>query len=343
MIRLAALLALFAAPAFALDDEEYLRLCEPKTIATDRSLLSDNDWSSVDELAETVPNGIGRLWRIETPRGAVSYLWGTYHSSDIRISNLPDEVEYLIADARLVLLERVASDLSLREMRDQWDWGFFYDATDESVLHELPDPAIRAAYERIMRLGLTESLIEQLNPKYALVTLLDSICNDRLGTAGYPIQDMRIELLAADAGARIKPLDNRDVIDALANEPRWHDSFISTLTLYALSQTVPEATSTFFDLYQKGEIARLGAFERVLLQSRFPDIDIAATLEGMEDYLIDHRNAEMARRAMPDLEKGDVIIAVGCYHLVGETGLVALLRDAGMKVERVLLPGETKS
>ncbi len=52
-----------------------------------------------------IPNGIGRFWRITTPKGKVSYLWGTMHSTDRSILDLPDALRQQITSAHVVALE----------------------------------------------------------------------------------------------------------------------------------------------------------------------------------------------------------------------------------------------
>jgi uncharacterized protein YbaP (TraB family) len=63
-------------------------------------------------------------------------------------------------------------------------------------------------------------------------------------------------------------------------------------------------------------------------------------MEGLDPRLQAHfeqvgvieRNHTMVRRALPWLQEGGLLIAVGALHLPGEQGLVELLRDQGMTV-----------
>ena len=63
-------------------------------------------------------------------------------------------------------------------------------------------------------------------------------------------------------------------------------------------------------------------------------------LAMIEDYnyrMLDERNLGMRDRAVQWLEAGDkVFFAVGAAHLVGDAGLVTLLRNAGYTVEQIL-------
>ena len=61
----------------------------------------------------------------------------------------------------------------------------------------------------------------------------------------------------------------------------------------------------------------------------------AALMEDYYDRMLTQRNLGMRDKAVQWLEAGDeVFFAVGAAHLVGEDGLIALLRDAGYTVEQ---------
>ena len=60
----------------------------------------------------------------------------------------------------------------------------------------------------------------------------------------------------------------------------------------------------------------------------------------LEEYnykMITERNKNMTKKIIEFLTKGsgDYFVVVGAAHMIGETGLVKLLTDAGYKVERI--------
>ncbi|CAN0603204.1 unnamed protein product, partial [Ectocarpus sp. 12 AP-2014] len=61
--------------------------------------------SSLETRGADLANGKGRLWRIETPQGSISHLWGTLHSADPLILDLPQVLRNIIDSARLVAVE----------------------------------------------------------------------------------------------------------------------------------------------------------------------------------------------------------------------------------------------
>jgi uncharacterized protein YbaP (TraB family) len=62
----------------------------------------------------------------------------------------------------------------------------------------------------------------------------------------------------------------------------------------------------------------------------------AALMDEYYDVMLTQRNAGMRDKAVEWLEAGDkVFFAVGAAHLLGEDGLITLLRDEGYAVEQL--------
>ncbi|MHA3913287.1 TraB/GumN family protein [Halovulum sp. GXIMD14793] len=338
--RFTALLVALASPSLAYDDATLLSMCEPEVIEITQALLGIDDWNEVDAQASKVVNGTGRLWRVTTPEGQVSYLWGTMHSSDPRISNVPDELKAIIADARIMITEYAGAETTMDEVRKYWSGEGFYSDTPVSLYNDLPAEALRAIQDRIKGLGLLGSELEYMAPTTLMNFILSSPCGDRLAVAGYPIQDVRVELLAADHGLSRISAERRDVIEVLATAKRWEQAFRATVTSYALHQTTPETSATYMRYYLDGQIGHMMAFDDIYLQNKFPNVDVSSLRLEMDSYLLTHRNRRMVENLLPQFQQGGAVVAVGCYHLPHDTGLVALLRQHGMTVERIALPGE---
>ena len=65
-------------------------------------------------------------------------------------------------------------------------------------------------------------------------------------------------------------------------------------------------------------------------------------LRRTNDYLLRERNEVFLQSALEDLQEGGVFMAVGTYHLPRDFGLITLMRDAGFRVERVVVEGEAR-
>ncbi len=317
-------------------------LCEPPVIEIQNELLSPAQWMEVEQKGAAIPNGTGRLWQITSPRGAVSHLWGTMHSADPRISNPPKELRSLIAEASIVMLEYVASNISQADAEAQIAIPNYMIEDPHTLMDGLPPEAAIGVEQRLAQLDMAPEDAPFMDESFLFLTMLGHPCGDRLAVAGFPIQDTRIEILAADAGADLISLDPPTMITTFAYRPRWQRSFQSTLTLFALWQLEQASTSTFYAYYQTGRVGQMMAFEETYFTQLFPNVDIPAISATADTFLLDQRNKDMVKRALPYLDDGGVVMAAGTYHLPGETGLVELLREEGFGVERVMVAGEAQ-
>ncbi|MEO0913046.1 MAG: TraB/GumN family protein, partial [Pseudomonadota bacterium] len=223
MIRTFLALLLLAAPAAAQTTNR--ALCEPSVIEIQADLLPDEAWAEIDTRAAEMPNGTGRLWRVTSPEGAVSHLWGTMHSADPRISNPPQILRDLIADADTVMLEYIASHITQRDAEGQLGPQNYTQAAPHNLLEKLPQEAAIGLSARLTQYGHTEEEIPYLSPGYLFYTALSHPCGDRYAMAGFPIQDTRIEMLAADAGHRLEPLDPPDMLYTFSTTKKWARPF----------------------------------------------------------------------------------------------------------------------
>src|SRR2546430_8407854 len=73
----------------------------------------DCDWSS--DVCSSDLFGRGRLWRLSMPRLAPSYVYGTMHVADARVSQLPEPVDAAFERSRSLMVEFEIGRASCRE------------------------------------------------------------------------------------------------------------------------------------------------------------------------------------------------------------------------------------
>jgi uncharacterized protein len=89
---------------------------------------------------------------------------------------------------------------------------------------------------------------------------------------------------------------------------------------------------TMLQLYVNRQTAWIWPFNLALAAKA----DVTAdAFKGFEADLLVGRNLTMRNSAKPHLDKGGLFIGVGAMHLVGEAGLVTLLRQSGYTVTAV--------
>jgi uncharacterized protein YbaP (TraB family) len=118
-------------------------------------------------------------------------------------------------------------------------------------------------------------------------------------------------------------------------------SFSDELNLLLIEQTLDgldtygEELNELYEAWLKGDYDELTALVAGEDDAEEYTPEQLALLEDYKDKMLTRRNLGMRDKAVEWLEAGDkVFFAVGAAHLVGEGGLVELLRAAGYTVEQ---------
>lgn len=301
------------------------------------------DRDTIYEHAQRQINGVGRLWKITTPSGATSHLWGTFHSNDPTILNLPPELREVLANARIVAGEYNPIPKSRRAMEAVNSDGRRWRPMRTTHKFSLPHKPIESwINSRLIARGYGDGAADGLTDIGLAEAILGDPCNDfRYGI--FPIQDDRILLLGADAGAQISGLEDPDAFrDTLSRKDRADTAraLIEVYGAYLNPETTKETRSTAMALYLQGQIAVTRAWDTAYITSIYGEARAAQLLALVNGYLVDERNGTFAANAKPMIDGGRAVLAVGSFHLPGEGGMVALLRREGYVVERVATAGE---
>ena len=299
--------------------------------------------TALEAEAARIPNATGRLWRVTTPDGAVSHLWGTFHSTERLMLDLPEPFRAIVDEATFVALEYDAVFPS-RAHHDRFMQGehLFLDEADDNLYATIDGRVRMWIGARLDSLAYGVDSLSYLSPGGLAATILADPCDD-FAAGVYPLQDSFIQLLGHQAGARIIGLEPANaVVDAL-NEPERLATALAVIEGYA-AYLDPEGRKidrqTGFALYLQGRIGLLMAWDRHYLAEFFGAEKGAQLLALIDGYLVHERNLGFVDAARAPLDEGGGVIAVGAFHLPGDEGLISLLRAAGYRVERVVLPGE---
>ena len=259
------------------------------------------------------------LWRLETPQGAVSYLFGTIHSEDPRVLELPDPVKRAFGTAQTLVLEM---DLGRDEAAEMGRAMLLPAGQDLQSLigADLYQQSVSAMAER----GYAEAVVSRLQPWAVVLTLSMPPAETGL------FLDYVLYLQALEQGMTVFGLE------------QMHEQ-LGVFTSLSLDEQLSLLRDT---LSEHDEFPRI--FEKLLQAYLQRDLQSLAELgeesmqgsdKGLQQRfmgaLLDERNQLMVRRLLPLLEKGEVFAAVGALHLPGEQGLLAMLRRQGLRITPV--------
>ncbi|HMA98617.1 MAG TPA: TraB/GumN family protein [Wenzhouxiangella sp.] len=262
------------------------------------------------------------LWSVQGPSGQQNWLIGTVHSEDPRLLEFPEVLLESLADADRLALE-LAPDATMLAILNQ---AMRY---PEPKLDQVLDPARYAKLVEILEThyGMGEPVVKGLRPWAAAMTI--AIPPPQTGL----FMDLALSIRAQGLGLDVVSLERiEEQLAFLADLPE-------KLQLSMLEQAIvdfPRQEEMFEEListYLAGDLDRLEAVAEEQMEGMAPELREHFKRVGMIE-----RNHTMVKRAMPWLEEGGLMIAVGALHLPGQEGLIELLRAEGMTVEPLLGP-----
>jgi uncharacterized protein YbaP (TraB family) len=253
----------------------------------------------------------GLLYEIRPPGGgAPSYLFGTIHSEDRRVINLPPQVRSAFDASPSLALEVVPDASAIIKAMVTMSY------TDGRLLRDaLPPELYRETAEALGELGMPEEAFKDLKP-WAVVTLL----------SGPPSEtgEFLDMLIYRDALASAKRIEG---LETMAEQLAVFDDLPETDQVELLRETLasrehlPRIFEELIGAYLERDLERLQTMSEAYLAEGDP-----ALAALFQDVVIDSRNHRMVERMAPLLLEGGWFIAVGALHLPGDQGIVELLR-----------------
>jgi len=273
--------------------------------------------SAADELA----HGQGLLWRITGADSAASYVFGTIHSDDPAVLDLPAAVEQAFTEA-----ERYAFELDFSQAIQARMGRAMVDRSPPPLRERLDAATWEQARAAAEQRGLPAQALSVLEPWALAISL-----------AVPPIQPAQSldRVLSRRARERGAPTTGLETVDEQ----------IAVFDSMAIAHQL-ELLRGVLDLIDRDALAPM--FER--LRAAWLREDLAAIVAVSEanpmlatptaeaeftQRLIEQRNRRMAQRMQPLLDKGGAFIAIGALHLPGDSGVLRRLEKAGYTVERV--------
>jgi len=262
--------------------------------------------------------GQGLIYSVQREGGPRSYLIGTMHSEDDRVTALLEQFSPLIEEVEVVAVELVPDAVTLLAVG-----AATLLPADQSLRGLVGDDLFAALSEAASQLGLPPEILNRLKPWAAAVTL--GMPASRTGR----FLDMEIYLYALQLQRRVvgleTPAEQLAVFDGMASEMQ----IVLLAEMIKNAPQMPKQLEELTEVYLSGDLELIDRFARAQYAD-MPD----SIMDWFDDQLLDQRNARMLNRLPELLDGTSVLVAVGAMHLAGDTGLVAGLRRFGYRVER---------
>ena len=260
----------------------------------------------------------GLLWKISPPHGEPSYLFGTMHSPDPRVTRLAPVVQSAFDRAASFTMELLINASGVSTMAE----AMFFPPGQN--LRAVLGPELYAqAQQAITDRGLSTRDLERKKP-WVIVMLLSTPPTE----LGLPL-DIRLQLQATLQGKPTYGLETMSEQIAVFNDLSIPDQVELLRDALAVDAEVTRQFEALIQAYVDRDLTRLMAIVDEPKRQRSP------AFTRMMERLLTQRNDIMLKRMRARLDEGNAFIAVGAAHLCGEDGLLQLLERVGYHVSVV--------
>ena len=254
----------------------------------------------------------GLFWKLESPTGVVSYLFGTIHTDDNRVAEISPNVLAAISSVDTFMVEA-------GENRDQ------------SVLMlkegNLASQLTEAEFEQVRELA--DFHVMHLGAAMQMKPWLLAVVFDLPKPQTEYAQDNMLMTKADEAGKNVAGIETAKEHFSVMDDFSMEEQMVM---LRAVLKRTPEQKVADFErlmaAYLEGDSDKITALDEKITAGMLPN-DLWLKIK---DKLLDKRSVVMAERAIPIANEKPIFMAVGASHLAGDIGLIAAFKKAGYKL-----------
>ncbi|MER8518546.1 TraB/GumN family protein [Mesorhizobium sp. M1005] len=290
-------------------------------------------YRKIEADAAATPNGKGLLWKLEKSGEKPSFLFGTMHVTDPRVTTLPPAAQKAFDAAGTVIIETTEvldKQKMMAALLKEPDLMMF---TDKTTLSSLLSPEDAAVVNKALDArGIPPATVAKMKPWLLSAMVALPVCEVARQAGGAPVLDVKLAKDAEASGKSVEGLETiADQLRAMASLPiAFHlKGLVDTLKL---GDKVNDVNETMIVLYRRGDTGMYVPLFRAVIPEQ---VDDQSGYAEFEQTMITSRNKVMVDRAAPILAHGNVFMAVGAMHLPGAQGLVEGFRKTGYTVTAV--------
>ncbi len=254
----------------------------------------------------------GLFWKMESPSGITSYLFGTMHTDDNRVTEFSPQVLDALKSVDTFMMEVAPSQDPKLLMLQEGNIAQLMTNEEFEQVRELAD-------FHVMHLGAAM----QMKP-WLLAVIFD------LPKPQTPFaQDNLLMTSAEDLSKQVvgieTPQEHFGVMDSFSLDEQM-------VMLRAVLKRSPEQKEKDFERLIRAYLKE-NAADIVKLDAQITGGMLPPDLwQKMRSKLLDERNVVMAQRTIAKATEQSTFVAVGASHLAGDTGLIQAFKQAGFKL-----------
>jgi len=257
------------------------------------------------------------LWKVSKAGNSSSYIFGTIHVSDPRITNIPEVVKSALNNSDIFVMEALPTPeeaLLLSQMMFYADGTTLKDYLDDDLFYRTAK--VLSAFQ------LPVEAVVVMRP-WAAFLIMNYPADNTL-----PL-DLKLFEIAMDQGAKTAGLETLREQGAVFSEMALKDQLRLLLDTVCNYTMVTQGIEEMKQFYLAKDLNGLLA-----ASAQHPYADEPLYKE-LNKRLLTDRNKLMIDRMQPYLQKGNAFIAVGALHLPGNDGIIENLNQQGYKITAI--------
>lgn len=274
---------------------------------------------------ELLPHGQGLLWTVEVEGAAPSYVFGTLHSADPRVTRLPPKVAEALGRAESITLEMVDDEVAAAAIGRAGRL-----AAGRSLDRLVGAKMFASVAAKGADYGLPAHILKTFKPWMVVVVFSMPPFEIARFTQGGLALDSSLGERARRGGKAILGLETAEEQIAVFDGMPERDQIALLATTLARAGEKEDMWERMTRSYLAGDLA--GLYDQMMAQIRPLGPEGARAFKWR---MLDARNERMAARLDGRLRRGAVFVAVGALHLPGRLGLLSLLEARGFKLTRL--------
>lgn len=285
------------------------------------------------------------LYRIKTPQGAISYIYGTFHIAQ----QLPGSVEKVCDIVSTVILEKNPNDTELHDyIRLFWQsdnpecYDFFMHANlSDDQISMIQERLLPFTYNEKLSVNELESLMNMMTPMHLfqmLATPKKIVDDTQKGC------DALLSERAKANDKNIIGLESANDVQAMAQglyltfdeQLQFFNYSLTDILSPDFSTRIDKAIDQLSSVYQSAHLPLISACIKHNIMSKDFRNQLPALSQKIYDEAITKRDQIFFDGLKEPLENGDNLIAVGAAHLLG---LLQLVLNSGSEITMIPADG----
>jgi uncharacterized protein len=264
------------------------------------------------------------LWKVQSKTNTV-YLLGSVHFMKKEIYPLHKQIEDAFQRADILVVEADINDMSRIDLQKMLGSSFYFEG--DSLERHISSETFERVKKAFDEFGMPSLLITRQKPWFLALTLTSL----KLAQLGFdPAYGIDVHFLNATSGKKkINELESIDYqIDLLSGFSDGEQEAFLRYTLNDLN-SLEKNTDALINAWENGDVRGM---ESIIEKNIHND----STAAAMYDKLLYTRNRNMVSKMTEYLQTRETyFVIVGAGHLVGEKGIVEILKKRGYQVRQL--------